>query len=221
MAKEMLTIYRCKESGDGPLTYDPACYFKAMINPSSCSHTHDVNYQSTVPLGSLPTVGEFSKYCPDTFSFELLLDCSGVVGSPVVPVKHQLIDLGNIVHVFNGKEHSPNKVCVIWGSFVFYGCLTKMDITYTLFTPEGDPVRAKVPIELKGYMTKKEEALRANKSSPDLTHVVEVMAGDSLPLLCQRIYRDASYFPAVARANNLTDFRHLKPGTRLVFPPLR
>jgi len=40
-------------------------------------------------------------------------------------------------------------------------------------------------------------------------------------LMCYRIYRDASYYPEVARHNGLTDFRNLVPGTRVSFPPLR
>jgi LysM repeat protein len=69
-------------------------------------------------------------------------------------------------------------------------------------------------------MSPQEEALRANRSSPDLSHKVMVKAGDTLPLLCYRIYRDSSWYRDVARINNLDDFRDLKPGTRLVFPPL-
>ena len=44
--------------------------------------------------------------------------------------------------------------------------------------------------------------------------------GDTLPLLCDRIYSDPSYYPDVARFNNLSDFRRLQPGQRLHFPPL-
>jgi nucleoid-associated protein YgaU len=70
-------------------------------------------------------------------------------------------------------------------------------------------------------MSKEEEALRANRSSPDMSHLIEVKAGDTLPLLCYRVYRDSSYYLEVARQNKLTDFRDLKPGSKLHFPPLR
>ena len=70
-------------------------------------------------------------------------------------------------------------------------------------------------------MSQEEESLRANRKSADLTHVVEVRAGDTLPLLCYRIYRDSHYYTQVARLNNITDFRDIKPGTKLFFPPLR
>ena len=49
---------------------------------------------------------------------------------------------------------------------------------------------------------------------------VIVQEGDTLPLLCERIYRDGAHYPMVARFNGLTDFRSLKPNTVLHFPPL-
>jgi nucleoid-associated protein YgaU len=66
-----------------------------------------------------------------------------------------------------------------------------------------------------------EEALRAQRSSPDMTHTVRVKAGDTLPLLCQRIYRDASKYLEIARLNDLDGFRALAPGSELQFPPMR
>jgi nucleoid-associated protein YgaU len=54
-----------------------------------------------------------------------------------------------------------------------------------------------------------------------MTHIVQFNAGDSLPLLCHRIYDDATQYAAVARHNDITNFREIAPGTRIVFPPLR
>jgi nucleoid-associated protein YgaU len=49
---------------------------------------------------------------------------------------------------------------------------------------------------------------------------VEVKAGDTLPMLCYQIYKDSSYYLAVARLNQLQNFRQLQPGQLLRFPPL-
>ena len=70
------------------------------------------------------------------------------------------------------------------------------------------------------FKTFKDLEAESNKSSPDLTHVIEVRAGDTLPNLCNKVYNDPSYYMQVARVNNLSDFCRLVPGTRLVFPPL-
>jgi len=47
-----------------------------------------------------------------------------------------------------------------------------------------------------------------------------VAPGDSLPLMCYRIYGDSRYYIQIAKFNRLNDFRNLQPGTRISFPPL-
>jgi nucleoid-associated protein YgaU len=69
-------------------------------------------------------------------------------------------------------------------------------------------------------MSGEEEKLSADASSPDLSHVVQVRQGDTLPLLCHRIYGDSRYYLKVAQFNGLQQFRSLPPGLRLHFPPL-
>ena len=51
--------------------------------------------------------------------------------------------------------------------------------------------------------------------------ILQVVDGDTLPLLCNKIYKDSSYYIQVAKFNGLNKFRNLKPGTKLKFPPLR
>jgi len=87
--------------------------------------------------------------------------------------------------------------------------------------PSGEPLRAKVDLAFVGTMGTKEEALTANRSSPNLTHVVLVKAGDSLPLLCHRIYGDSAYYAAVARYNRIANFRVIRPGPKIVFTAVR
>jgi nucleoid-associated protein YgaU len=111
-------------------------------------------------------------------------------------------------------------VRLLWGSLIFFGRMTSMSTQYTLFKASGEPLRAKVDLQFVGTMSKSESQLVANRSSPDLSHVVVVRDGDTLPLLCNRIYGDSSYYPEVAQANGLAGFRELLPGQRLVFPPL-
>jgi nucleoid-associated protein YgaU len=61
---------------------------------------------------------------------------------------------------------------------------------------------------------------KENRSSPDLTHYRIVKAGDNLPLMTQRIYGDPKYYLEVARVNKLVNFRNLKPGQAIYFPPI-
>ena len=158
--------------------------------------------------------------------FSLVIDGTGIVNLPIPgvgspPVKDQIASLKKIAYQYEGTNHEPNVVQLQWGKFTFNGRLESMSVEYTLFKPNGSPLRAKVGLSFISYMSKAEQALRANTSSPDLTHRVEVQAGENLPLLCYRIYKDCSYYLDVAKFNNIDNFRDIKPGATISFPPLR
>ena len=227
MADPKLTISRCTLEGGSPKTTQDE--FVVMLNPSGFTHDRSISYNTTAsksrarkePLGLSATETKFGSTEPERIKFSIVLDGTGVVSSPPEDVKTKFTALKAIVYDYNGTTHETNIVRIKWGNFLFYGRLTSMSVEYTLFKPSGEPLRAKVSLAFVSYMSKPEEAARAQRNSPDLSHLVVVKAGDTLPLLCYRIYKDASYYGEVARINNLTDFRNLRPGTELRFPPLR
>ncbi|MBT8339627.1 MAG: peptidoglycan-binding protein [Desulfatitalea sp.] len=205
---------------DGTVHPDSSKTFSVMLNPNQLSHTCSISYNKTKTLGQLASALKFSAINPGDISFELLLDNTGVVkGSS--DVQTQLENLSGIVYKYDGDNHEPNHVRVLWGGLLFYGRLTSLSVDYTLFSPDGIPLRAKIKMSFKGFMSTQEQAKRANKSSPDMTHIVVFKAGDSLPLLCHRIYDDVTCFDTVARINHITNFRDIRPGSRILFPPLR
>jgi nucleoid-associated protein YgaU len=95
-----------------------------------------------------------------------------------------------------------------------------MDIEYLLFTPKGVPLRCKLTTQFTQYLSAEKLQLKARKSSSDMTHRRTVVAGDTLPLLCFKIYQDSKYYIDVARANRLDSFKNLEPGRQIFFPPL-
>lgn len=206
--------------------------FKAMFNPASFSHKIGIRYdddseacKTDKATGAASQDIDFRTYDNDTLSFDLVIDGTGAVGVPLMgkkpdPVSKQIDDLKEVVYDYDGKKHQPNVLEVAWGDFLFDCRLDDMAVDYTLFQPGGDPLRAKVSLTFKGFKTTKEESKERKKSSPDLSHFIEVKAGDTLPLLCQKIYEQPRYYLKVAEFNGLDNFRQLKPGTILTFPPL-
>jgi len=222
--KKRLRISPCKLDESGNVEVDDSAAFELMLNPSSYSHAYSINYSNKEALGRLGSDSKFSGVNPEKVNFDIVIDGTGVVvaASGKTPdVKTQVKSLSTIVYQYDGDTHEPNHLRVLWGSLIFFGRLDSMDVEYTLFKPDGEPLRAKIKLAFSGFISKEEEALRANRSSPDLSHIIEVKAGDTLPLLCYRVYKDSSYYMEVASANNLTHFRDIKPGTKLHFPPLR
>ncbi|NKB82601.1 MAG: peptidoglycan-binding protein [Nitrospirales bacterium] len=222
MAVTKLTISPCKVDS-GKISVDTSKKkFEVMINPSDYTHGFTIQYNKDEALGATGSEQKFDAYKPEKISFDLVIDGTGVVaGTSAVDVKTRMKDLEGTVYKFDGNAHEPQYVRLLWGSLLFYGRLETLSVQYTLFKPSGEPLRAAVKLSFIEFVSKEEEALEANKTSPDLTHIVEVKAGDTLPLLCARIYKDSSYYIDVARWNNLVNFRDIEPGSRLHFPPLK
>lgn len=216
-----LSISRCDVSADGTVSVDRSKTFDVMINPSKYSHQYSIAYNKKKVQGQLGSETKFSTVEPEKVGFEIYLDGTGVVEGADDDVTTRMQGLTDVVYQYDGAEHEPPHLRILWGSFIFFGRLDALTSEYTLFKPSGEPLRAKVNLSFVGFMSKEEEALAANRTSPDLTHVVSIRAGDTLPLLCQRVYKDASYYLEIARVNDLVDFRSLKPGEQLQFPPLR
>ena len=220
--KDKLTIATCKVDDAGNITVEDNS-FKFMLNPSEYDHSFAIGYNKKEAIGQSGSDVKFSGIKPEKLKFSVVIDGTGALGSEASKddVKTQLKNIKGIVYKYDGEKHETSHVRVLWGSQIFYGRLESMTVDSKLFKPSGEPLRSKVGLEFTGFMSKEEEALRANRSSPDMSHLIEVKAGDTLPLLCYQVYRDSSYYLEVARENNLTDFRDIKPGSKLHFPPLR
>lgn len=226
MAK--LTITKCVVQG-GQVIERRSESFAVTINPADYKHSHSIAYTGgedgdAAPLGKAGATTRFNTVNAEKVVFSIVLDGTGVVADAKGrSVGDQVGKLKALVYDYDGETHEPNIVKLSWGKGLdgFIGRLTSLDIDYTLFHPSGEALRAKLGLSFVSYETPKEEAAAANRSSPDLSHLVVVRAGDTLPLLCQRIYQDPSRYLAVARHNDLDDFRQLTPGVELDFPPMR
>ena len=224
--KTPLTMTAC-QNNNGVITpmSDPSMTCSLLINPSSLSLERKTCYDNPLPMGDTGTGRKFSRMPPGTLSLSVVFDGTGVVPRPLMSttpteVEDQLDAMSAVIYKYNGQKHEPAIVQILWGSVLFVGRLTSFTTEYTLFKPTGAPLRATAALTFESYMSGEEEKLSADASSPDLSHVVEVRQGDTLPLLCHRIYGDSRYYVKVAAFNGLQQFRSLRPGLLLHFPPL-
>lgn len=191
-----------------------------QLNPATIKRKQEITYAHGSPNGALGSDCRFARQEPQKLDFDIVFDGTGVLEN-TQPVKEQIRQLEEVVYNYYGSEHEPNIVEVSWGEEYFVGRLTKMGREIVLYSPEGEAIRAKLNLSFLQYLSAQEQSRLANKSSPDLTHIVTVQAGDTLPVLCQRIYKNSQYYPKIARINRLVNFRQLKPGTQLIFPPIK
>jgi hypothetical protein len=221
-AKQKLTIYSCTITNGEPSYNQGGPKFEFMINPSSYQLSSGISYRKHKPIGGR-SEEKYDKYQPETFSFkEFILDGTGVVkGSGSSTVTQLVTELRAVAYDYVSSEKDAPVVYVSWGPFARYARLESLNIDYTLFKPSGEPLRAKVSIGFRGFRSSAEITSEDQKEAAEQPTMVTVEAGDSLPDLCQQMYGDPNHYLEIARINNLKNFRDLKPGTVLTFPPAK
>lgn len=153
-----------------------------------------------------------------TVNFNLIFDDTlSTVGKPIHAQVEKLKDL--CLHV-DAEVHATNYIVLTWGTFIFKCQMTGLSVDYVLFMPDGTPLRADVKCTFQEFEDALSKAKREGKNSPDMTRVVTVKEGDTLPLLCFRHYGSSRHYLKVARVNGLASPSLLRPGQRIVFPPL-
>lgn len=195
--------------------------YVVMINPETIKWNRSVEYSKHKAPDANGSSQKFNTTNGDDLSFDIIIDCTGVVDSSRLDMSAEISKLEKIAHRYNGSIHRPNFVVVQWGKdLIFKGVLKSMDTTYTLFRPNGSALRAKISLSFGQYVAPSVANRKKAKSSPDMTHLVEVKEGDTLPGLCDTVWNDTSHYVKVARFNKLNKFRNLKGGSQLLFPPI-
>jgi len=207
---------------------DPDRKFSTPINPESFTQTFRVNADTSHGHGNPGTEARYKSTEPEQLRLEFVLDgtrtMEGYGGDnkdyATRKVHDQLDDLKKCVYNFDGKIHRPRFLIVMWGSEVDFKCvLSNLDLNYSLFEPDGSPLRVKVNATFLAHKSREQLLAESRASSPDLTHYRKVKQGDRLDWLTNSIYNDSKYFMQVGKVNNLTTIRRVKPGSDLYFPP--
>lgn len=195
------------------------------VNPESFTQNFKVELNQQQGQGNQGTNPDYKGTKPEELKLDFVFDGTEIIegykyNGDDPSVRSQLDIFMKTVYNMDGEIHRPHFLQVQWGKFIFPCILSNLDLNYTLFKPNGDPLRVKASTSFLNYVAQKERVARERKKSPDLTHVRLVKAGDRLDLMTYKIYKDSNYVLQVAKANGLSSFREIQPGTELVFPPL-
>jgi len=189
----------------------PLCF-----NPTELQLAKQNTFQE-VPIPGLdaPPI-QFVRGASEKLTFDAIVDTSDDMTS----VRTKYVDpLRNLLAI-DGKLHAPPIVQFVWESFRFTGVIESLNVTFTLFSDEGWPVRAKLAFTLKEYTTVAQQQAIAKKQSPDLEKSYVVKRGDTLSAIAQLAYSDPSQWRAIAAANSILDPRMLIPGMVITIPRL-
>lgn len=114
------------------------------------------------------------------------------------------------------SEHAGNQ------RRTYFDCLVEsIKQKFTLFSPEGIPLRATLTLTLREYKTLDHQLEQLNLSSPTRTHSHVVQRGETLPAIAARYYQRPGEWRPIAEANNIEDPRRLPVGAFLTIPPIQ
>lgn len=203
---ETQTYSESKKSGE----------FTTQVNPASMKLGKRLNYSQNGEAQGIANLRKFRSQALDSLSFDVLMDDTGIIPNKSGKIKDRINLLEKAIYRINSESHEPSYAKVIWGTFIFRGRVESINYDYSLFSPDGTPIRVKVSFSFAGYFDKDTTQM----NSPDLSRVITFRAGDSIARYCDEIYGDASFCHEIAAYNNLSEFRKIEPGTKIQFPPL-
>jgi hypothetical protein len=111
-----------------------------------------------------------------------------------------------------------------WGSQrrnSFTGVCESVRCRFTLFSPEGVPLRATVNLVLREWRPIEQQLVELKLSSPDRTHRHELRGGETLSAVAARYYENPALWRELLAINGIEDPRRLASGRVLTVPALR
>lgn len=211
--------------------------FVVMFNPTAYKEHFEVVYCNQNGAGSQGSPQVFNHIKPQVYDLEFLFDGTQVAGPPAdlgiavslpgvnevlkKPVYELVEEFKKLTYQMVKNEHRTTYLTLCWGDLISDCIMQSADIEYTLFTPSGHPLRAKVRATFKEDCEETLRVRKEGKTSPDLTHLRQVGEAENLPIMSQSIYKDPTYYMQLARSNKLKHFRRLRTGQKLSFPPIR
>lgn len=197
--------------------------YTLRFNPEKLDRKFSIVYDNSQAQGTSGRDNKYKYTEPESIGFEFLFDNTIQFQheKEIKAVTKQVTDFKDLLFKYNGSIHRPNFLKLIWGSFLFKGQAENMNVSFTAFSPEGEPLRAKADVKFVQVVSIKTRNAEEQRSSPDLTHYYVVKQGDTLPVISQKIYGTPMYYLEIARVNRLNNFRKLNPGKQLILPPLK
>lgn len=200
-----------------------------LFNPTELSVEKSNQFAEVNIPGLSSSVLQFVRGNSRTVSMDLLFDTyeekidvrlltdritgwdAGSMFSPLPDVAKGLMDI-------NSDLHAPPVCLFIWGAFVFQCIIERASKRFTMFLPEGIPVRATVSVTLKEYRKVETQVTELDLHSSDLTKRRVVTQGDSLWYIAAKEYGDPAEWREIADANKISNPRLLTPGRELAIP---
>jgi hypothetical protein len=213
-------IYEVDESGEEK---GGGVSIGCMFNPFEYTVTKRNSYKEERQNRSDVPSFEFEKAGPQTLRLSLVFDTY----ESDEDVSLQTNQLWKLMESKTRREGNRNRkvpppeVAFEWGVFRFVAVITNMSQKFTLFKPDGTPVRAKVDVTFTQHKDLEDyPSQNPTSGGGDIERVWRVIAGDRLDTIAYEVYGDATQWRVIADYNHLTDPLTLRAGQQLIIPSI-
>jgi hypothetical protein len=196
-----------------------------QFNPSTVKITKLAHWRpAPTPSSKKDPHSQFTGSDPSILTAQLLFDAFDVTGRPAKVTVKQAVDqlfawITPATSTQDTRTPQPATMKFTWGPWeAFKGVLTRVNATYTMFAPSGEPRRATVDIQMQALP---DDPKPTNPTSGGIAGRASavVSAADSLAAIAYREYGDAALWRAIALANGIEDPARVPIGTRVLLPP--
>jgi hypothetical protein len=204
----------------------------AQFNPT------EMHFQKSSQIAEIAIPGldspllQFVRLQDEKLSLELFFDTTDTGMDENAKSVTLLTDRFYELLKIDSDTHAPPRLAFSWGSAFPGGDVTdtkqqrpdfkcvveSCNQTFTLFSPSGTPLRAKLSLVLREYKTIEQQIAQLNLQSADVTKSYVVQSGDTLPKIAYQSYDDPTVWRIIANANGIIDPTALVPGTVLSLP---
>jgi contractile injection system tube protein len=194
---------------------------ECAFNPTEYSISKGAEWRQTPTSGaSTAPTPEFVGTNPRTLVLKLLFDAWATGEPSVASAVDQLLTWTNPTASSISKgTPNPPILAFTWGQNSFFDAyLQSVSAQYTMFKPDGTPLRATVDVTLVEVPN---EPAGQNPTSGSLAGywTTIVADGDSLHSIAYREYGNPTLWRGLAAANAIDDPLAIGPGTSLLIPP--
>ncbi len=192
-----------------------------MFNPFEYTVSKANSYEEKSKNNSDVPHVEFKKGGPQTLKLSLTFD-TYEKQQDVSKLTNQLWKLMESKTRREGnkdKKVPPPEVAFEWGVFRFVAVITDMTQKFTLFKPDGTPVRAKVDVTFTQHIDVDDYGgQNPTSGGGPVQRVRQVVAGDRLDTIAYEVYGDATKWRTIAASNHITNPLALRAGQQLTIP---
>ncbi len=232
MANELQKAYFCVELSNNDLDILPV-----QFNPTEVTFAKGAQLAEIGIPGIDAPIQQFVRGQAEKLTLDLFFDTTengmDAQATSVTMLTDQFYSLVKI----NPKTHAPPVCQFAWNDPSFPGAnlpanyaqqkrlsfrciIENISQKFTLFSPQGIPLRATLTVTLREYKSLDQQLKELNLQSPDHTKAYVTQRGDTLSAIAGKLYGSPAQWRPLATSNGITDPRRLTPGRVMEAPPI-